>query len=171
MSPPDETDGPSPPAPPRITLRPIGEVDLPFLERVYGSTREPELAMTDWSAERKAEFVHQQFAAQHAYYQQHYDTSAFAVVEADGVPVGRLYVDEWDDELRLVDVALLPEARGRGIGSRLLSDLQATATRLGKPLRIHVERFSPALSLYHRLGFGLVEDRGVYLFLEWRPMR
>jgi hypothetical protein len=38
----------------------------------------------------------------------------------------------------------------------------------GKPLRIHVERFNPALRLYERLGFRQIDDRGVYLFLEWR---
>jgi hypothetical protein len=35
-------------------------------------------------------------------------------------------------------------------------------------VRIHVERQNPALALYERLGFRLLEDRGVYLFLEWR---
>jgi hypothetical protein len=30
-----------------------------------------------------------------------------------------------------------------------------------------VERFIPALRLYERLGFREIEDKGVYLFLEW----
>lgn len=157
------------PAGPRLTLRPLRPEDLPFLEQVYAGTRAEELATTNWSEEQKVAFVHQQFTAQHAYYQQHYDTTAFAVIEADGEPVGRLYVDEWEEEIRLVDISLLPMARGRGFGSRLLADLQATARRVGKPLRIHVERFNPALGLYGRLGFRLREDKGVYLFLEWCP--
>lgn len=153
----------------QITLRPITESDLPFLASVYGSTRTAELAQTDWDDERKAAFVAQQFAAQHAYYQQHYGDARFLVVEVAGEPAGRLYVDEWEGEIRLVDVAILPEFRGQGVGSQLLRDLQAEARRVGKPLRIHVERFNPALALYDRLGFRLLEDKGVYLFLEWQP--
>ena len=68
-----------------------------------------------------------------------------------------------------MDIALLKSFRGRGVGARLLTDLQAEAAAAGKALRIHVERFNPALSLYARLGFRLIEDRGVYLFLEWSP--
>ncbi len=74
----------------------------------------------------------------------------------------------WPDEICIVDIALLPEFCNRGIGTTILRTLQAEASAAGKPLRIHVERFNPALRLYERLGFRLVEDRGVYLFLEWK---
>ena len=56
----------------------------------------------------------------------------------------------------------------RGIGTTLLHGLQSEAAAAGKPLRLHVERFNPALRLYERLGFQQIEDRGVYLFMEWR---
>jgi GNAT superfamily N-acetyltransferase len=67
----------------------------------------------------------------------------------------------------IADIALLPEYCNRGIGSALLRQLQAEARAARKPLRIHVERFNPALRLYERLGFRQIEDKGVYLFLEW----
>ena len=60
-----------------------------------------------------------------------------------------------------------PAYCNRGIGTTLLRGLQSEAAAAGKPLRIHVERFNPALSLYHRLGFRQMDDRGVYLFMEW----
>jgi GNAT superfamily N-acetyltransferase len=66
------------------------------------------------------------------------------------------------------DIALLPEYCNRGIGTTLLRDLQSEAAAAGKPLRIHVERFNPTLRLYERLGFRQIDDRGVYLFMEWR---
>jgi len=85
----------------------------------------------------------------------------------DGQGVRRLYVSRWSDEIRIVDIALLPDSCNRGIGSTLLRELQSEAAAAGKPLRIHVERFNPALRLYERLGFRQLEDKGVYLFLEW----
>jgi ribosomal protein S18 acetylase RimI-like enzyme len=73
--------------------------------------------------------------------------------------------------MRIIDIALLPAWRGRGIGGRLLRGLQEEAAAGSKPLTIHVERMNPALRLYERLGFALREDKGVYLFLEYSRSR
>ena len=121
-----------------------------------------------WDAGQKAAFVRMQFDGQHAYYQDHYADASFDVILVDGQPAGRRYVAREADEIRIVDIALLPDYCNRGIGTTLLRELQSEAAAAGKPLRIHVERFNPALSLYHRLGFRQIDDRGVYLFMEWK---
>ena len=152
-----------------ITLRPIEPDDEEFLYRVYAGTREVELAQVDWDAGQKEAFLRMQFTAQHQYYQEHYAGAAFQVILADGRPAGRLYVARWPDEIRIVDIALLPEHRNAGIGTALLKDLLAEGARAGKPVSIHAERFNPALRLYERLGFTSIVDKGVYLLLEWAP--
>ena len=154
---------------PQLRLRPIADADLPFLFRLYASTREEELAGVDWPAEQKEAFVRQQFEAQHAWYQENYAGASFDVVDVDGEPAGRLYVARWENEVRIVDISLLPAHRGRGLGSALLAQLFAEADAAGKPVSVHVERFNPALRLYERLGFVFREDKGVYLLLE-RPV-
>lgn len=151
-----------------LRLRPITPADDAFLARVYASSRAEELAITGWPEELKADFCRRQFDAQSAYYAQNYPGASFQIIERDGWPVGRLYVDRLEKEIRIVDIALLPEFRGSGIGTKLLRELQAEARRAGKSLSIHVERFNRALSLYQRLGFQEVEDKGVYLLMEWR---
>lgn len=150
-------------------LRPARAEDRDFLLRVYASTREEELRLVDWSDEQKAAFVQQQFESQDAYYREHYDPATFDVIEVDGEPIGRLYVARWEEEIRIIDIALVPEHRGRGIGTVLLRDLLDEGARTGKRVSIHVERDNPALRLYERLGFAPVEDRGVYLLLEAAP--
>ena len=152
-----------------VTLRPATDADLPFLSRLYASTREEELAGVDWPQEQKDGFARQQFEAQHAWYREQYAGASFDVVEVDGEPAGRLYVARWEREVRVVDISFLPEHRGRGFGSVLLVALFAEADAAGKPVSIHVERFNPALRLYGRLGFAFREDKGVYLLLE-RPV-
>ncbi len=147
-----------------ITLRPIEPDDEEFLYRVYAGTREVELAQVDWNAAQKEAFLRMQFTAQHQYYQEHYAGAAFQVILANGRPAGRLYVARWPDELRIVDIALLPEHRNAGVGTALLRELQAEATRAGKPLRIHVEIFNPARRLYERLGFVRTPE------LDWSPL-
>ena len=121
-----------------------------------------------WAEEMKADFCRRQFNAQSAYYAENYPGASFQIIERDGWPIGRLYVDRWEKEIRIVDITLLPEARGTGIGTKLLRDLQEEARSAGKSLTIHVERFNRALGLYQRLGFVQIEDKGVYLLMEWK---
>lgn len=148
-------------------LRPITAADDAFLARVYASSRAEELAITDWSETQKADFCRGQFDAQTAYYTANYPAASFQIIERDGWPVGRLYVDRWEKEIRIVDITLLPEFRGSGIGTKLLRGLQDEARAAGKSLTIHVERFNRALSVYQRLGFRQIEDKGVYLLMRW----
>jgi ribosomal protein S18 acetylase RimI-like enzyme len=155
--------------PPTITFRPIRPEDGEFLYRLYASTREEELAQTDWGAEQKEAFLRQQFAAQHHHYQTYYPEASFDLIVEGGRPVGRLYVSRWEREIRMVDIALAPEARGRGLGTALVRDLLAEGERAGKPVTIHVEMYNPALRLYERLGFRRIGERGPYFLMEWRP--
>lgn len=155
-----------------ITLRPITEADQDFLLRLYGSTREDELKQVPWTDEQKDAFVRQQFAAQHAWWTEHYGGASFDVVLAGGEPVGRLYVDRWEAEIRIVDVAVSPEWRGRGIGERLIRAVFAEGDAAGKPVSIHVEQYNRARRLYERLGFEYRETApGVYLLMVREPQR
>ncbi len=135
--------------------------------RVYASIREPELADSGLPREQWSPFIEHQFAAQSHAYAAYRDTS-FEVVLVDGEPAGRLIVARWPEELRVVDIALLPEFRGHGIGESLMREVIEEAEERGVKASIHVERFNPAQRLYTRLGFRMVSETGVYLLLE-RP--
>ena len=149
------------------TLRSITDTDLPILFEIYASTRAEEVAQVVWwTEEQKRDFLLQQFTAQHEYYLKNYIQSSFDLIMLEQVPVGRLYVARWDNQIRIIDIALLPAYRGQGIGTYLLEGLLSESHTQGVPLTIHVERNNPALTLYERLGFTLVEDKGVYLLLK-----
>jgi ribosomal protein S18 acetylase RimI-like enzyme len=150
-------------------LRPETEADIPFLLRLYGSTREDELAPIPWSAEQKQGFLASQFQAQRHHYYNYFPDCAFDVLERNGEPVGRLYLEPRQTQLYIVDIALMPERRGQGLGTAIMQALQAAARAQGKGVGIMVEKFNPALRLYRRLGFGAVADHEVYLEMEWRP--
>jgi ribosomal protein S18 acetylase RimI-like enzyme len=150
-----------------LTFRPIGDADLPFLAQVYASTRAEELAVTDWSDAQKAAFLQHQFDAQHAHYRKYYQGSDFLVIERAGEAIGRLYLARWASEHRIVDIALLPQHRGGGLGGALLRDLLDEAAAGGKAVTIHVEKFNPALTLYRRLGFVAAGEEGVYDLMRW----
>lgn len=151
------------------TLRPITDDDQAFLRRVYASTRAEEMAVVPWSDQEKEDFLRFQFDAQHKYYLEQFPRAAFDLILSGGEPVGRLYVDRRDDEIRLIDIALLPEHRGGGLGGAIMRRILAEGAETGKLVRIHVEHDNPAMRLYRRLGFDKIEEQGVYHLMEWTP--
>lgn len=150
-------------------LRSETEDDLPFLLRLYASTREVELAPIPWSAEQKQAFLVSQFQAQRHHYRSYIPDCRFEVITLAGAPVGRLYLEPRQTQLYIVDIVLMPERRGQGVGSAIMRALQATAQASGRGVGIMVEKFNPALRLYRRLGFTDVADHEVYLEMEWLP--
>lgn len=152
-----------------VTLRPLRPADEPFLVAVYVSTRLEELAVVGWSEQQKHSFLETQFHAQRRYYESEYPGAEFQVILAGGEPVGRLYLHRRDAEIRIMELALLPGYRRRGIGTQLLREILAEGERSGSRVTIHVEAFNPALQLYKRLGFRRVADNGVYHLLHWLP--
>jgi len=155
---------------PPFTLRPVrAEQDHEFLARLYASTRTEELAQVPWNEEQKAAFLRQQFEAQTIHYTRHFPKAELSLVECEGEPIGRLYIDRRETEIRLVDIALLPGWRGRGLGGALLARVLAEGAEKGLPVTIHVEQFNPALRFYQRLGFERIEDQGPYFLMEWKP--
>jgi ribosomal protein S18 acetylase RimI-like enzyme len=151
-----------------VELRPVEPGDEGFLYQVYASTRTEELAAVPWDDAAKEAFLRMQFSAQDSYYREQMPDASYQVVVVEDELIGRLYVDRRDDEICIVDIALLPEHRRRGFGTALLRKLLAEADATGKRVTIHVERFNPALRLYERLGFVQVKDEGVYVLLA-RP--
>ena len=151
-----------------IAYRTFEEEDIPFFAILYASTRADEVAATGWPVELQHQFLAQQFDAQHRHYMAHYPGAEWLVVERGGERIGRLYLVEWEREVRIIDIALMPGSRGLGIGAAILRDIIDWTAGIGKCVSIHVEKNNPARSLYARLGFAPVEDKGVYDLLE-RP--
>jgi ribosomal protein S18 acetylase RimI-like enzyme len=152
-----------------IVLRAASAADGAFLFRIYASTRAQELALLDWSDEQKDAFVSMQHQAQDSDYRSRFPDASFAVIEHAGEPVGRLYVARTRAEIRILDIALLPQHRDRGIATALLLALQAEAGTSARRVVLHVERHSRARDLYDRLGFAPVGEVGVHLRMEWLP--
>jgi len=131
--------------------------------------RAAELAPVPWPAPAKRAFLDEQFALQHQHYLKNYPGADLLLIEQDGIPIGRIYVYRTPAEIRLMDIALNAEQRSRGIGSALLCELMDEARATNRELTLHVEPDNPAQRFYQRLGFCLIEHRGVYEFLGWKP--
>ena len=152
-----------------ITLRPVGPDDRDFLIEVYGSTRAEEMALVPWTDEQRYAFIQHQFTAQQNHYAQKYPEARHDIILSDDRQVGRLYVARLDQEIRIVDITLLPAERNAGIGSYLIRQLLDEANSSGKMTRIFVEEFNPSRRLFERLGFSPSEQHGIHLLMQCNP--
>ncbi|HKG46062.1 MAG TPA: GNAT family N-acetyltransferase [Pyrinomonadaceae bacterium] len=154
-----------------ITLRPVAPDDYDFLIEVYGSTRAEEMALVPWTNEQRDAFIRSQFNAQQDHYLKTYPGASHDIILSNGRPVGRLYVARLDQEIRIIDITLIPAERNVGIGSYLIKQLLDDANQTGKVTRIYVEEFNPSLRLFQRLGFSPSEQHGFHLLLQWSGVK
>jgi ribosomal protein S18 acetylase RimI-like enzyme len=152
-----------------VELRPVSETDNEFLLSVYASTRADELAQVEWVEGQQEMFLSWQLDLQRREYEARFPDAAYDVILVDQQPAGRIWVGSDDEQIRLLDIALLPQFQNRGVGTELVRRLIKEASRQGKVLRHMVfvlnnnaERF------YERLGFKRIEDFGAYKHMEWR---
>jgi RimJ/RimL family protein N-acetyltransferase len=152
-------------APHGLSVRPRTPADTEFLAALYASSRAAELAPVPWPDPAKCAFLRSQFEAQTHHYDLYYPDSEFLVIERDGGAIGRVTLSWGDRELHVVDIALVPACCGHGLGTSLI---RAAMAQAAGGVSLHVERFSPALRLYQRLGFVAEEDTGVYYRMRWK---
>lgn len=152
---------------PRLELRSVTAADDDLVFSIYASTRE-DIAVAPWDATQREAFLRQQCSAQRSDYEARFPDATHSIIVVDGIDAGRIWVDRRTDEIRLLDIALLPDYRNRAIGAELLGRLIDESAAAGTPLRHSVYKDNvDGLRFYDRLGFAVVEDFGMYVLMEW----
>jgi ribosomal protein S18 acetylase RimI-like enzyme len=154
---------------PEITLEPEEPDDDAFLFELYSTTRAAEMALTLWSDEQRRAFLRQQYELRRFHYLRYHSSAERLVIRGNGNRIGRIAIHRRENEIRIMDIALVPQYRGVGIGSQLIHDLLVEGSMQHMPVTLHVERHNKAAELYQRLGFRVIEEDEVYLFLKWLP--
>ena len=152
-----------------VALRPAGPDDQVFLYDLYCSTRIEEIEAWGLEGPSRETFLKLQFTARERHFDIAYAGAEHQIILCDDSPIGRILVYRSEREIRLVDVALLPEHRGNGIGAILVRALCAEARAADKPVTLHVAKSNRAGRLYQRLGFRVADDIGTDYKMEWRP--
>ena len=138
-----------------VSLRPVGDADRPFLERLHRSVRWDEFAATGWPDAAKTAFLASQFDLQQRSYAGAFPEADGWIIECEGWAIGQMRVDRSTPWHHLIDISLAPDWRGKGIGGALIHALQ-DEVRAGRAERVslNVDRTNPAAHrLYQRLGF------------------
>jgi len=155
--------------PPELHLRPQRDGDHGFLAGLFASTCE-DLRRIDAAPEFVEELIEMQFRAQREGYGAQFPNAMYFIVEWQDQPVGRAAVDFGANEIRLIDLAFLPAARGKGLGANVIRALQMAAGKAGAPLTLTVAQNNPrAAQLYAGLGFHLEAHSPTHALLAWYP--
>lgn len=152
-----------------IALRPVCDEDVDFLRDLYACTRDEELTRAGLDPAQCKAFTDMQFAAQSADYRRRYPNGNHDIILLGEKPIGRLYVGRSDAEIRILDVTILPDHRGAGLGSYLLGQLLDEARESSRRIQIYLDNDSPAVRLFERLGFVRIERQDLISLYEWRP--
>jgi ribosomal protein S18 acetylase RimI-like enzyme len=150
-----------------VRLRPVAPEDEAFLYKVYAGVRGEELDAMGWDKAQQEFFLKMQLRMRDQSYLMYYPQLDDQIILFRNEQVGRLMVSRTDEAIRLVDIALLPEHRGAGIGTFLIKDLFDEADETNRPIRLQVEKTNPqALSLYERLGFSVTSENQTHFQME-----
>jgi hypothetical protein len=150
-------------------LTPVSSSDEPFLVELYASTRAEEMALVPWDGEQKRLFLQMQFEAQNQYYRERYPNASFDLIRRDDCPVGRLYLAELADEIRIIDLTFLPAHFDPQVFEALIKEILQEGAQVGKPVRIYLENYSPQTEIFVRLGFQKIDEQGIYFLWQRDP--
>lgn len=152
----------------QLRLQAASIADEPFLFSVYASTRAEEIAAVPWNDEQKNLFLQSQFRAQQQYYLERYPQASLSVIKLKNESIGRLYIAELADEIRIVDITVLPEFQKRGIGTKLVGDILKTGAETQKPVQIYIENFNPSAKFFAKFGFAPISEHGIHVLWCWK---
>lgn len=150
-----------------VLLRPVLSDDDDFLKQVYASTREEELLLYPWTVDQKNQFIQMQYLAQKTHYTKYFINSEHHVILYNNTPVGRLMVEERENEIRIIDIAILTIFRKKGIGTYLMKGLIKRTMSQGKPLTLNVFKQNMVKEWYESLGMQSVSDDGMYVLMKY----
>lgn len=153
-----------------FSLRYANAGDMPGLRTLYADTRSEEMSAVPWPALAKQQFLDQQFDLQHQHYLKYYPDADFLVIERDAAVQGRYYISRTAPEHLIVDICLMAQQRGHGVGRVLIEESQREAAALGRGMHLHVIKYNfRAQRLYEKLGFRMMDDGSdMHLHMRWR---
>jgi GNAT superfamily N-acetyltransferase len=152
-----------------LSLWPAGAADLAFERALFETARTDAALLAAWPEDVRRPFLDQQFQAQTVYYARAYPNAERSIILSHTEPIGRLILDRSGETWTLVDVALVPAWRGKGIGGALVGTILSAAATAGARVSLSVEVLNPARSLYERLGFVVIEEAIPHLSMQWKP--
>jgi RimJ/RimL family protein N-acetyltransferase len=152
-----------------LHLRPERDDDGAFRFKLFCDSRPAEFALLQLDPAAFEQLMRFQFHAQTLTYRANFPNARFDIIERDGAPIGRIVVNRPGTMLHIVDQAIVPAQRNRGLGTAIMKALMDEAGQAGLPVRLKVASTNdPSMQLYLRLGFVPIHAEPLYIEMEWQ---
>jgi ribosomal protein S18 acetylase RimI-like enzyme len=152
-----------------LGLRPERDDDDPFRFQLFCESRPVEFALLRLEPTAFEQLMRFQYQAQTMSYRTSFPNARFDIIECDRLPIGRIVVNRPGDVVHIVDQAIVPALRNRGLGTTIMKALMDEAGRAALPVRLKVASTNdPSMRLYLRLGFVSIKTDPMYVEMEWR---
>jgi ribosomal protein S18 acetylase RimI-like enzyme len=148
-----------------LSLRFADSGDEIFLQELFYDVRSIEFVQMGFPEDQLKPLLAMQYNAQKQSYSAQFPDSVNSIIEFAGERIGRLLVDRKNDQIFLVDIAILHNFRNRGFGNYLIDGLKRESESIG--LSVYKSNFG-AIKLYKKHGFLVTNDDGMYLEMEWK---
>ncbi len=153
-----------------MNMRPARDSDAGFIAALFRSTRQDLLNFLDAPQDFIEELIGLQFSAQAVGYGTAFPEAMYFIVEQHGSPIGRVTLDFGSNEIRVMDISFIPQARRQGHGQAVLQALQQAAGKTRVPLALTVHTGNQAArQLYLKLGFRAEESSFPFERMTWYP--
>jgi ribosomal protein S18 acetylase RimI-like enzyme len=153
-----------------VRLRPAQPSDAQFLFDLFRAHHIGMLRLGGLPDPMIENLLAMQYRSRTQSYRDRFPGARWSVIESAGVAIGELIAHDEADAIYVVDIALLPERQGRGIGSALIRSVIAAGAARGGVRAMVLLNNDISLKMFRRLGF--VEgghDGGARVELRWRP--
>lgn len=151
----------------KVKLRVALPEEEDILYSLFVSTRKSEFAILEWDEQQIEGLLRMQYDAQKAFYQQQFPNAKYEIIMYEGLGIGRLITEIQQEAIRLIDIFIIPEYRGRGICTALLREFQHVAAELRLPIELNVLMGNPAQRLYERCGFVVTGEVVPHVMMAW----
>jgi ribosomal protein S18 acetylase RimI-like enzyme len=150
-----------------VSLRPESPADDAFLRHLILESVAEELGAAAWPEPMRSHLLGVQVAGRRQSRRVDFPDADSLVIQADGEDAGWLVAASMPEEVHIVDIMVMPEMRGMGIGAAAIQVILSSAADAGKPVRLSVNPMNQgAIRLYERLGFRKIGEDEIQHFME-----
>jgi ribosomal protein S18 acetylase RimI-like enzyme len=141
-----------------VELKKAKNTDIPFLLLLRAVTMNDYLQASGLDTDEKSQLDRIQY---------HFDDANIVYYEDKRIGLFKFYFH--DLTWHVIQIQILPEYQGKGIGAKLLVNLKKLADKRKQRVILSVLKSNPAMSLYQKLGFIAVAESDTEFTMEYVP--
>jgi ribosomal protein S18 acetylase RimI-like enzyme len=145
------------------------ENDSEFFMELFSEIKGSELLLHSWPPTIREQLLSMQYRGFMKSIQEEYPNHEDFLILFQSKMAGRLQIEKNDSFFRIINISLMPDFRGKGIGSYILKNILKEANLRQIPVELDVDVSNPAFFVYQNLGFNIIYCDEVKILMKYFP--